>query len=548
MSATTLQDMGEDLCRASPTSSVSSIMSSTSKSIEAMDESLALRRSNTPKDGSSSVIEGNFSLHEKFYYADGSVEFLVENVVYKVHRSLFERQSAWFRERMQCTADDLLPGWKCHRGPLGDQFFVNHTLGEVSFSPPRIVEGPDGRIRLEDITVPAFNSFLSILYPEDYNNYDLTSQSEWADVLRLASRWSFHSIRSLAIRRLESFLPDSPLDRLVLARACNVPQWVTLALEDLSMRNEPLRESEMLRMECRDVAIVAEIRESDDQYLVRPAIRENIRNIQRRKEKTAGAVAAVEEWQELENVGDAQEQREVDGSSNVGSSCFDLKKELNSEAAITDGTWGPGALQEKVGREERRVEREAEEARKAEEARVEEEKRAEAEQLARENAEREAEAEKARLAKVAEFVRRNAAQQKARTQEAVARLSKLDEEAAAARTKAPSLISDLASDYRITLNSDGSSSRPNAQRAGSTLISNAPATKHTPPSQTAPLPSSPARPQQTPTQGKGGLWDRLSTVVATALEDAQAARVAEERRVEEGRMAERKSEAEARKA
>ncbi|KAI0030314.1 hypothetical protein K488DRAFT_28206, partial [Vararia minispora EC-137] len=120
---------------------------------------------------------------------------------------------------------------------------------------------PEGRIRLEDVSMPAFDSFLSILYPKDYNNYDLGSRSEWTDVLKLASRWSFHSIRALAIRRLEAFLRDSPLDRLVLARACDVPQWVTPALKNLSMREEPLRESELLQMGCGDIAIIAEVRE-----------------------------------------------------------------------------------------------------------------------------------------------------------------------------------------------------------------------------------------------------------------------------------------------
>jgi hypothetical protein len=95
----------------------------------------------------------------------------------------------------------------------------------------------------------------------NYDEYDLTTQDEWTGVLKLATRWSFSSIRSLAIRRLEPFLVSSALDRLVLARACSVEQWVDIAARNLSSRFGSLEESELCQMTYGDIALITRKRE-----------------------------------------------------------------------------------------------------------------------------------------------------------------------------------------------------------------------------------------------------------------------------------------------
>ncbi|KAI0030316.1 hypothetical protein K488DRAFT_22622, partial [Vararia minispora EC-137] len=115
---------------------------------------------------------------------------------------------------------------------------------------------------LDDIRSHDLDALLAILYPKDYDNHDLTFQAEWASVLKLASRWSFPSIRALAIRRLEPFLADSPLERLVLARLYDIAQWVDLALQDLALREHSLQEDEMRQMTYADIALVVTVRET----------------------------------------------------------------------------------------------------------------------------------------------------------------------------------------------------------------------------------------------------------------------------------------------
>jgi hypothetical protein len=87
-------------------------------------------------------------------------------MLFKVHRALLERQSVWFRDRFESPADALAPGWVCHVGALGDQFFVNLALGSVSSSPPYIIEPSNRALILENVSVRDFEAFLSILYPK----------------------------------------------------------------------------------------------------------------------------------------------------------------------------------------------------------------------------------------------------------------------------------------------------------------------------------------------------------------------------------------------
>jgi hypothetical protein len=123
--------------------------------------------------------------HEKYYFKDGSVKLLVRfhvyafdtrydeelvqvgNVMYNLHRTILEHHSAWFRERFTSPPNMLLPGWTRHTSPHGDAFFVNHKLGQVSFTPPRVVDPATGAFVLDDVTMFShkFDAFLSVLYP-----------------------------------------------------------------------------------------------------------------------------------------------------------------------------------------------------------------------------------------------------------------------------------------------------------------------------------------------------------------------------------------------
>ncbi|KAI0031500.1 hypothetical protein K488DRAFT_36421, partial [Vararia minispora EC-137] len=114
---------------------------------------------------------------------------------------------------------------------------------------------------LEDVTPEELDPLVSILYPSSFDEEDIRSQADWSNVLKLSTRWSFRSIRALAIRRLEPML-SSPLDRLALARSYDVAHWVEPALFELVLREKSLNTAEVARMTHSDTAFVAMAREA----------------------------------------------------------------------------------------------------------------------------------------------------------------------------------------------------------------------------------------------------------------------------------------------
>ena len=77
-------------------------------------------------------------------------------------------------------------------------------------------------------------------------------------MLNLSTHWSFASIRKLALRSIN---PPTAHDRLLLARAYSVDEWVVPALSALCERTRPLTLSEARQMSIEDVVVVSTVRE-----------------------------------------------------------------------------------------------------------------------------------------------------------------------------------------------------------------------------------------------------------------------------------------------
>jgi len=155
------------------------------------------------------ATDDSFIRHHKYFFEDGNVTFLVENTLYCVHRYFFSRDSIYFSTRFaQLDVRD------------------HEALPTI--------------ISLGDIESKDFEAFLSILYPESFEENDL-SYEEWKSVLRLSTRWGFASLRKRALSSIE---PPTPHDRLLLARTYSVNNWVVPALSALCERTTPLTVSE----------------------------------------------------------------------------------------------------------------------------------------------------------------------------------------------------------------------------------------------------------------------------------------------------------------
>ncbi|KAJ6593221.1 hypothetical protein B0H19DRAFT_916388 [Mycena capillaripes] len=172
-----------------------------------------------------------FAEHPRFFFTDGTVIFLVEKTLYKVHRYFFERDSAIFASMF------TLPSAAGER-PEGE-----------------VVENP---IVLEGVTTVDFDRFLSILYPLNFATRDIVSADEWTSVLSLASRWEFTSLRELAMQHL--FAITSAVDRISLAHRFDIPGWLVPAYTEVCERKDPLTLAEGRLLGLDDTICIAQVR------------------------------------------------------------------------------------------------------------------------------------------------------------------------------------------------------------------------------------------------------------------------------------------------
>ncbi|KAI0250056.1 hypothetical protein BJV78DRAFT_1323137 [Lactifluus subvellereus] len=151
--------------------------------------------------------------HKRFFLDDGNITFLgasvqVEGILYRVHRYFFCRDSNEFGERLSRLS--------AQQGP-------SSTPGPI--------------ISLDDVKSADFDTFLSVLYPLDFNMLEKRSFEEWSSILDLSTRWGFTSIRDLAT-------------------------WALPTLLELCERPQPLSVDEARLMNCKDIVLVGSVRES----------------------------------------------------------------------------------------------------------------------------------------------------------------------------------------------------------------------------------------------------------------------------------------------
>ncbi|KAJ7350784.1 hypothetical protein DFH08DRAFT_741953 [Mycena albidolilacea] len=172
-----------------------------------------------------------FTQHPRFFFSDGTVIFLVENTLYRVHRYFFERDSAIF-----ATMFSLPP-------VVGER-----PEGEV-------IENP---IVLEGVDALDFDRFLSVLYPLNFKTRDTASAEEWTSVLSLASRWEFISLRELAMQHL--FVITSAVERIALGRLYDIPGWLVPAYTEVCERKDPLTLAEGRLLGLEDAICIGQVR------------------------------------------------------------------------------------------------------------------------------------------------------------------------------------------------------------------------------------------------------------------------------------------------
>ncbi|KAI0048852.1 hypothetical protein FA95DRAFT_1490244 [Auriscalpium vulgare] len=180
----------------------------------------------------------SFPKHEKFYYDDGSVTFLIEGTLYRPHRSWLVKHSPDFGEHLK----NVTPA------PL------NMAI-----------------ISMASVKATDFDAFLSVLYPSDLNDQetDVFTVDGWTSVLHLATKWHFASARARAIRHLQDI--TQPFERLVLGRTYGVDDWVVPALAAVCMRWASLNVGEIELLLRLDLACIGAVRDYIHRSPVQPS-------------------------------------------------------------------------------------------------------------------------------------------------------------------------------------------------------------------------------------------------------------------------------------
>jgi hypothetical protein len=80
------------------------------------------------------------------------------------------------------------------------------------------------------------DNFLCSTYALPYT--EIKTVEHWTSILRLASKWTFTSLRELAVERL--FKITTPIEKIVLGHTFDLPQWLPIAYGELCERETPL--------------------------------------------------------------------------------------------------------------------------------------------------------------------------------------------------------------------------------------------------------------------------------------------------------------------
>jgi len=168
----------------------------------------------------------------EFYFDDGNVVFLVERTLYKIHKSVLSRHSPFFRNLFGLPAPD-------DKQPDG-------SSDEVPLHLPHILQDQ-------------FDAFLSTVYP---SWRPVTHSTEaLINILCLATKWEFATTRSYAIELLTS-RSLSPVLRIELARAYDVPGWLLPSLVELARLRTPLSDVDAERLGLPTVLRLGRAREA----------------------------------------------------------------------------------------------------------------------------------------------------------------------------------------------------------------------------------------------------------------------------------------------
>ncbi|KAH9951627.1 hypothetical protein B0H21DRAFT_684629 [Amylocystis lapponica] len=177
---------------------------------------------------------GQWQKHREYYFEDGNVVFLVENVLYNLHRSMLEKHSTVFQEMWSIPP------------PAGN------TEGSQAYNP----------IVLAGIKAIDFTRLLWIIYPPVLGSCKATTVDEWVSILDQADRWQIDNLRFFAIKTLQSMSVDPVLKIMLWTRHNLDRSELISSYASLVTRPQSLSIDEAKRLGVETTAKVAQARDA----------------------------------------------------------------------------------------------------------------------------------------------------------------------------------------------------------------------------------------------------------------------------------------------
>ncbi|TFK71235.1 hypothetical protein BDN72DRAFT_838005 [Pluteus cervinus] len=128
-------------------------------------------------------------------------------------------------------------------------------LASISRTPGTAVE----QIAIQDIQEIGFERLSSVSMPAVPGQLEPTSVEEWTSVLTVAHTWEFRTIQALALARIEPIA--SAVDKVVLGREYDLPQWAAAGYMELCQRVLPISRDEGRRLGVDIVTDISSIRD-----------------------------------------------------------------------------------------------------------------------------------------------------------------------------------------------------------------------------------------------------------------------------------------------
>jgi len=205
---------------------------------------MAEEPSDSDESGPSKGKAANIVWKDDKYYMEGSfVIFQVENCLFRIPTYLFARESQIF----------------------GGMFMLPQPGGDN-------VEGstPSNPIILPDGHSEDFKNLMKVLYPKSVSPRLSLSKCEWVSVLKLATKWYFISLRTMAISELERLQELSSVEKVTLGRHLRISSWVIEGFQELVGREIPITDEEAIDLDFNYITTVYKLFRVRELRILRP--------------------------------------------------------------------------------------------------------------------------------------------------------------------------------------------------------------------------------------------------------------------------------------